>query len=270
VQHHHAHIASVMAEHGLIGPVLGVAFDGFGMGADGQPWGGELLRVDASGFKRLGHLRALPMPGGDAAAREPWRMGAAALYMAHGAEAIPRRFPGPAANAVGEMLERGVRVPLTTSAGRLFDAAAALLGVCDVNTFESEAAMRLEALAAQWPKPAQRVDDYAVDAENTLDLLPLLATLGTGSRAAEGAAAFQATLAAGVADWVLRTVSREGISKVALGGGCFLNRTLVRALRGRLEAEGVSVYEARRLPPNDGGLSLGQAWVVIMQTLYEA
>lgn len=266
VQHHHAHIAAIAAEHGLNQPVLGLALDGVGLGDDGGHWGGELLWVDGADYRRLGHLRPLLLPGGDRAAREPWRMAAAVLHALGRGEEIPHRFPGPLAGPVRRLLEQGgeVHCPLTSSAGRVFDAAAALLGVRRISDYEGQAAMELEALAATHGPAAPLADGYQVTADGQLDLLPLLAWLA--DRTAEpacGAARFHATLALALADWATRAALREAVADVALGGGCMLNRLLGVALRERLEQNGLRVCEAVRAPPNDGGLSLGQAWVAM-------
>jgi hydrogenase maturation protein HypF len=264
VQHHHAHIAAVAAEHRVEEPVLGVALDGVGHGSDGDAWGGELLRVDAHGFERLGHLRALPLAGGDRAAREPWRMAAAVLHLAGRGDEIVRRYAHqPAAAAVADMLARAVRCPPTTSAGRWFDAAAGLLGVRDAMNYEAQAAMLLEGLAAKHGTVAPDANLYALDADNTLDLLPLALRLADERDAAFGAALFHATLAAALAAWAARAARTTGITTVALGGGCFLNAILSTQLERLLAARGYRVLHARQAPPNDGGIALGQAWVAL-------
>ncbi|MGD9787561.1 MAG: carbamoyltransferase HypF [Sulfuricellaceae bacterium] len=262
VQHHHAHIAAVAAEHGLDEPVLGLALDGIGMGTDGGAWGGELLRVDGASFSRLGHLKPLAMPGGDRAAREPWRMAASALHALGRREEISRRFKLPAAAMLAEMLEKKVNSPLTSSGGRLFDAAAGLLGVSVVQGFEGQAAMLLEGLA-QAHGPAEAWTEGYTVGEQGLDFLPLLGRLAEEGDTGYAAAIFHATLAAGLAEWTLRGAEREKISKVVLGGGCFLNALLSEALARHLRQAGLVVYEARQAPPNDGGLALGQAWVAM-------
>lgn len=266
VQHHHAHIAAVAAEHGVTEPVLGVALDGVGHGSDGDAWGGELLRVDERGFERLGHLRALPLAGGDRAAREPWRMAAAVLHLAGRGEEIRRRFTHqPAAAAVAEMLARSVRCPPTTSAGRWFDAAAGLLGVREAMNYEGQAAMLLEGLAASHGTVAPDASLYALDEANTLDLLPLAIRLADERDAAFGAALFHATFAAALTAWVARAARATGITTVALGGGCFLNAILSAQLECLLAARGYRVLHARQAPPNDGGIALGQAWVALQR-----
>lgn len=269
VQHHHAHIAAICAEHHIGGPVLGLALDGVGLGTDGTPWGGELLRVECANFERLGHLAPLAMPGGDRAAREPWRMAAAALFsMARGSE-IARRFAEqPGAATVEMMLQRNLNSPPTSSMGRLFDAAAGLLGVCEVQDFEAQAAIRLQQLAEGHVQVAPLDDGYRIDADGVLDFAPLLAVLADCTDGNYGAALFHATLAAGLADWVQRAAASHGISQVAFGGGCFHNALLSRTLTDRLAAAGLQVLTAQRMGPNDSAISLGQAWVA-MQGMVE-
>ena len=262
VQHHHAHIAAVMAEHGLAGPVLGLALDGVGLGSDGKAWGGELLRVDGARFERLGHLKELALPGGDRAAREPWRLAASALHALGRGGEIERRFSHSAATAVRQMLEQNLNSPATSSCGRLFDAAAGMLGVREVSAFEGQAAMLLEGLAQAYGPVAPMNGGYTLG-EGVLNLLPLLATLSETRDAGLGAALFHATLAEALAEWVAAKRAGTGLNDVVFGGGCFLNRLLGADLAVRLEAQGAKVYQARQAPPNDGGLALGQAWVAM-------
>lgn len=266
VQHHHAHIAAICAEHHIGEPVLGLALDGVGLGSDGTPWGGELLLVSGADFRRLGHLAPLAMPGGDRAAREPWRMAAAALFgMGRGAE-IGQRYAGqPGAATVETMLQRNLNTPATSSMGRLFDAAAGLLGVCEVQDFEAQAAIRLQQLAEGHGQVAPLDDGYWIDADGALDFAPLLAQLADCRDGNYGAALFHATLAAGLADWVQRAAANHGIAQVAFGGGCFHNAVLSRTLTDRLAAAGLSVLTAQQMGPNDSAISLGQAWVAIQR-----
>jgi hydrogenase maturation protein HypF len=264
VQHHHAHIAAVAAEHGATGPLLGLALDGVGMGTDKGVWGGELLQVDNERFARLGHLRALALPGGDKAAREPWRMAAAALFALGRSGEIKERFPQQrAAGAVAMMLGGNAHTPPTSSCGRLFDAAAGLAGLREVAAYEGQAAMLYESQAAQHGEVEPLRDGFILGEDGTLDLLPLLSRLADECNAGLAAALFHATLAEALAAWVQRAAEECGLYHVALGGGCFLNRILSAGLRRRLEARGFEVLEARQTPPNDGGLSLGQAWVAL-------
>jgi hydrogenase maturation protein HypF len=263
VQHHHAHIAAVCAEHGIVEPVLGLALDGVGLGDDGSAWGGELLRVDGATFERLAHLAPLLLPGGDIAAREPWRMAAAALHaLGRGDEVVQRFAAESAAATVAAMLARGLNCPPTSSAGRLFDAAAGLLAVSRRATFEGQAAMRLEGLAARHGVVPPLAGGWRVE-NGALDFRPLLAALAEAREPAAAAALFHATLAAGLVDWVARTAQRTGIGTVAAAGGCLLNRLLARGLREGFAARGLRFVTAERLPPNDGGLALGQAWAVM-------
>jgi hydrogenase maturation protein HypF len=261
VQHHHAHVAAVMAEHRVTGPVLGLALDGVGLGSDGQAWGGELIRVDDGGFRRFGHLAPLRLPGGDVAAREPWRMAASALARCGRPAEIAARFGAePAASTVAAMLERGVRSPPTSSMGRYFDAAAGLLGLRRRLAFEGQAAMLLEGLAEQHGAVEPDLLSFAIDGAD-LDVTPLLARLADERDAGFGAALFHATLVAALAEWVERAAYAHGIATVACGGGCFLNAILSRELRTSLAVRGIAMLEAMDVPPNDGGLSLGQAFV---------
>lgn len=268
VQHHHAHIAAVCAEHGWRAPVLGLALDGVGLGTDGTAWGGELLRVQGPRCERLGHLRPLPLPGGDRAAREPWRMGAAVLHELGRNAQIESRFAAePSAPVVAQMLERNLRSPRTSSMGRVFDAAAGLLGLCTHMKFEAQAAMLLEQAASRHVRshgtPRAMEDGWLLDAAGRLDLLPLLAGLDCNADVDSAAARFHATLAAALAAWVLRAAHSSGLRTVAWGGGCFLNRLLAAGLRQRLEEHGITVLAPARLSPGDASIAVGQAWVAI-------
>jgi hydrogenase maturation protein HypF len=264
VQHHHAHIAAVAAEHAVSGPILGLALDGVGLGSDGTAWGGELLHVDGDQFSRLGHLAPLSLAGGDTAAKEPWRMAAAALHrLGRGAE-IAQRFPTqPAAQQLNQLLQRNLNCPSSSSLGRWFDAAAGLLGVREVMAYEGQAAMLLEGLAGQAGAVAALENGYVLHDDGRLDLLPLLARLTHESDPIRGAGLFHATLVQALADWTARAARQQGVRRLALGGGCFLNAILSRSLGRQLRARGLTVLEASEVPPNDGGLSLGQAWVAI-------
>lgn len=263
VQHHHAHMAAVMAERDLTGPVLGIALDGFGLGDDGAPWGGELLRVEGAQYRRLGQLLPLALPGGDRAAREPWRMAAAALHALGRDDELRRRFPYPGVEIVMEMLDKKVNAPLTGSAGRWFDAAAGLLGIAEPGSYEGQAAMRLEALALRHGPVTPDKDDYRLEPDGVLNLLPLIDRLAREHDAAYGAALFHATLAAFLGEWVRSAAESESLRDVVVNGGCLMNGVLRQALSAELRAAGLNVHMARCVPPNDGGLSLGQAWVAM-------
>ncbi len=257
VQHHHAHVAAVLAEHRREEPTLGMALDGHGLGLDGTSWGGELLRVEGACLQRVGHLSPLPLPGGDCAAREPWRMAAAALHSLGRAPEITERFADePLAPLLAQLLAAG-ECDTTSAAGRLFDAAAGLLGITHRATFEGEPPMLLEGLLGQ---DTQANGAYEVR-DGILDFSALLARLANCSDPAQGAAEFHATLVEGLADWALASAGRTGIGVIALSGGCFLNAYLARELPPRLAAGGLEVLMPRALPPNDGAISLGQAWV---------
>lgn len=270
VQHHHAHIAAICAEYGVTEPVLGLALDGVGLGADGTAWGGELLRVNGAEFQRLGHLHLLPLAGGDRAAREPWRMAAAVLHTLGRGDEITLRFSDqPAAKTVAEILQRGFNCPLTSSTGRLFDAAAGLLGVCSKMEFEAQAAILLESAAKKHGGVTSLAQGYRFSDDGVLSFEPLLAMLIDCKDAAYGAALFHATLAEGLAEWVKRAAIAQNIEVVALGGGCFLNNVLMQTLEPALSALGLKVLKARQMQPGDSAISLGQAWVAMHQLQLE-
>ncbi len=265
VQHHHAHIAAVCAEHGELHAVLGLALDGVGLGSDGAAWGGELLRVDGAQFERLGHLRPLPLPGGDKAAQEPWRMAAAVWHELGRSADIGRRFSHTGAATIAGMLKRNVNCPRSSSMGRVFDAAAALLGLCTEMKYEAQAAIFLQQAAQRhierhgWPQAL--AGGWLINAQGQLDLLPLLATLDGAADVNAAAARFHATLVAALADWVLQAAERTGLRTLACGGGCFLNSLLSSGLRQNLEQRGIRVLMPLQMPAGDAGIALGQAWV---------
>ena len=262
VQHHHAHIAAVCAEHGFTGSVLGVALDGVGLGSDGTAWGGELLRVAGAEFQRLGHLKTLAMPGGDRAATEPWRMAAAALFQLGRGDEIAARFPTQAgAVTVVAMLARKLNCPVTSSMGRLFDAAAGLLDVNQIQEFEAQAAILLQTLAQQQGEVEPLTQGWRITRNSVLDFLPLLAVLADCTDAAYGAALFHATVVSGLADWVGRAADTHQINHIALGGGCFYNAILLRELSECLRSQGLQVLSTQQ--PGDSSISLGQAWVAL-------
>ncbi|SET08393.1 hydrogenase maturation protein HypF [Nitrosomonas marina] len=274
VQHHHAHVAAVCAEHGVTEPVVGLALDGVGLGSDLSPWGGELLYVDDSGFQRIGHLAKLPLPGGDRAAQEPWRMAAAVLARAGRSDEIEKRFPAQlAAPSVAAMLQRNINCPRTSSMGRLFDAAAGLLGVNMVQAHEAQAAVALQQLAEQYGPEDALENGYLVTEDNTLDFFPLLSYLASNQSIkrdiARAASKFHATLSTGLAEWVLQAVRRYRITRLAMGGGCFHNRVLLQGLMNKLKnsssGDVLSIYTARNIPPDDSAVALGQAWIAIQK-----
>ncbi len=265
VQHHHAHIASCLADNGLgaeDGPVIGVAFDGTGYGPDGTIWGGEFLAAGLAAFERGGHLAPVPMPGGAAAIRQPWRM--AAAYT--GDSEVARRHPDHW-SAVVAMAAQGINSPLTSSAGRLFDAAAAILGVRDAITYEGQAAVELEQLAE--PSGPGEAGAYRAAVEagvpftiRAADLLHAVIEDRTKRVPAPVIAArFHRGVAALIEAGCLLMRERYGLGTVALSGGVFQNLLLLHATVGRLEARGFRVLLHSRVPCNDGGISLGQAVV---------
>lgn len=277
VQHHHAHVVSLLAEHGRMGePIVGVAFDGTGFGCDKTIWGGEILALgeDSHRFSRVGHLLPVPLPGGDAAVRNPWRMALSQLWMA-GIDWTPDLAPVSAATsaelrATRSQLESGVGCVPCSSMGRLFDAVASLLGVRHRIDYEGQAAIELEVLAESVDEPFQlRLqvrDDGVID---PLDMIrELVSALRAGTEPAVLAAGFHQAVAAAVADVV--GVAAGDVRLVGLTGGVFQNVLLLRACRRLLQQAGFEVLTHRTVPPNDGGLALGQAAVSVLTALEEA
>jgi len=271
VQHHHAHVASCMAENGCEGPVIGVAWDGTGYGSDGRIWGGEFLVADYSHFKRLAHLEEIPLPGGEQAIRQPWRMAAAYLHRVYG-EAMEglnldfiRRLDRRVWPIIRQMMARGVNSPLTSSAGRLFDAVAALLGLRDEVQYEAQAALELEMLAdgtATEAYPFRILSGGRPMVVETKGIIKgVVQDLTRGEPAPLIAAKFHATLGEIILEVCCRIRELTGLGQVALSGGVFQNVRLLTATVGRLTAAGFAVYTHSRVPPNDGGIALGQAVV---------
>ncbi len=270
VQHHHAHMASCMVEHHLTETVIGVTFDGTGFGSDGAVWGGEFLVGDFRGFQRGAHLRYVRMPGGDRAIREPWRMAVAHLVDAQlGHAAIQGRRPASEIKIIEQMLERGFRAPYTSSAGRLFDAIASLVCQRDRVSYEGQAAVELEWLAAgvspvgsyPFEITTLRAGEAAIT-PRIIDTRPLIRAVATdtsrGVSAALIARRFHSTLVDLISTVCGLLRQATGLGAVVLSGGVFLNALLTCELSARLGAEGFRVYRHRLVPPNDGGLCLGQ------------
>jgi hydrogenase maturation protein HypF len=269
VQHHHAHLAAVLAEHGHEGPAVGAIYDGAGHGSDATVWGGELLFGDLRSFTRAGHLWPVTLPGGDRAARQPWRMAAAWLVAADAGGAAP---PVPDAlratvrdadwHVVCEMARRGFQAPVTTSMGRLFDAVAALCGVRATCTYEGQAAIELEALAHRMNAGPYELP-FAPDGR--LDARPLVRAvvgdLNDGAPAGEVSARFHATVAEATADALAQLAVTHDTSTVVLAGGVFHNRLLLQATIALLERRDLTVLVPQRLPAGDGAISFGQAAV---------
>jgi hydrogenase maturation protein HypF len=272
VQHHHAHVVSCMVEHRRTGRLLGVAFDGLGFGDDGHLWGGEFLVADVSAYERVGHLAEVTMPGGVAAIREPWRMAVAWVRAALGDEEAARvgarldpRWP-----AVASLAARSTG-PITTSAGRLFDAVSALVGLRARVSYEGQAAIELESLARREDRRhAPRYPVGIVEREGAivLDPSPMVAAIGRdldeGVEPSRVAAGFHEGLGLGAATLATELASRHGLDTVALSGGVFQNVRLAEVVVGHLEARGLEVLTHRAIPPNDGGISVGQAAVAAL------
>lgn len=270
VQHHHAHLAAVAAERGLEGAVLGLALDGFGYGLDGKAWGGELLRLDGASVTRVGHLAPLTLPGGDRASREPWRIAASWLANRGRAEEARARFAQLGAHRLEPLLARGQSVPSTTAAGRWFDLAAALLGLCATQRFEAHAPMLLETAALQAQNTIDTRGGFAIVKGSEgwqLDLSPLLDTFDPTRAVAPQALAFHRVLAQGLTELTHRAIEdgcARGLSpptQIVAAGGCLLNQVLSFELHHALRVRGLELVLPEKLPPNDAAICYGQAWV---------
>jgi hydrogenase maturation protein HypF len=268
VQHHLAHVAACIAEHSLKPPVLGVAWDGTGYGPDGTIWGGEFLLVTSGGWRRFAKLRQFQLPGGDRAIREPRRAALGLLYEAYGERAFEMSELAPIAafsktelGVLKHMLYRGINAPLTSSAGRLFDAFAALVGLRQTCGYEGHAAIELEGEAddqdtgRRYRLAIREGDDTALDVDWEPTLAEAIADLRAGVPTAQISAAFHDGLARAIAE----VATRSGQRMVALTGGCFQNVRLTESTVAALRAAGLEAVWHRRIPPNDGGLALGQA-----------
>ena len=265
VQHHHAHIASCMAENGITSKVIGVAFDGTGFGTDGKIWGGEFLVADFTGFERRAHFRYIPLAGGDRAVREPWRLALSYLLDTFGAQfnsldlPLFHRLPPKKIATVRSMLERRINTVETSAAGRLFDAVASIVGVRDEVNFEAQAAIELEASALPGVDASYPFEISGAE----IDMRPAIERLVRDVLAAQPngwiSAAFHNTVAAVIVEVCVRLRAAEGIDRVCLSGGTFQNVYLVERTVTSLRAKGFDVFLHSKVPPNDGGISLGQA-----------
>ena len=279
VQHHHAHIAACLADNGWSpddGPVIGVAWDGTGYGTDGRIWGGEFLVADYHGFRRAGHLEYLPLPGGEAAIRNPYRLAIGYIY------ALTGRLPSLPSLGAGEeelriiqqQIDQGINCPLTSAGGRLFDAVSALLGVRLRATYEAQAAIELEMMAQIANRKSQIVSyPFDIDEGQAGKVIrlrglfeALMADLWSEMSVDEMACRFHVTVAEMMRAMCQRIAGETGLRTVALSGGCFQNRLLLALVVPRLREAGFRVLLHRQVPCNDGGISLGQAVIANLQS----
>jgi len=270
VQHHHAHIASCLADNRIEEPVIGVAFDGTGYGPDDTIWGGEFLIADCTSFERVGHFEPVPMPGGEAAIKRPYRMALGYLHSLLGQDTDLQGLPldtiDPAERKlIGQQIEKGLNAPLTSSAGRLFDAVAALIGVRSVVDYEGQAAIELEMVAADnvgdlgsYPFSLEARDERLMIRLSEL-LAAIVRDVRIGVALSTISGRFHITVAQAICAVCKRVSEDRGIKRVALTGGVFQNRLLLRLVTAALRRESFEVLIHRNVPCNDGGISLGQA-----------
>jgi hydrogenase maturation protein HypF len=271
VQHHHAHLAACLAEHGHAGPCLGLALDGTGFGPDGTVWGGELLLADLCGFTRLGRLAPVRLPGGEAAIRQPARMAAAYLFAAFGddylkvAGHLGLTFTALERQVLARQLTRGLNSPLTSSAGRLADALAAAVGICRVRTYEGQPAIALEMTADPDQAPAYPCPVYGEGEGLVIDGITLfrraVEDFLAGTPATRVAGRFHASFVAGLTQALVLARERTGLHLAALSGGVMQNALILGGLEHNLTRRGFQVLTHRTTPPNDGCISLGQVAV---------
>ncbi len=273
IQHHYAHVASVMAEKGIKANTIGVSFDGTGYGIDGNLWGGEFLIADIKGFQRAGHFKNVPLPGGEAAVKEPWRLAISYIKNTAGDETIQylrtigfvKKYGIDRVQDILKIIDNRMFSPLSSSAGRLFDAVSAMIGVCDKGTFEGEPAIALEAIA----KP-DILDDYPVDIKfkGTMEIdfshavLGIIGDLGKGEDKGIISSKFHNTLITAVERVVEKLSSVHFIKDVVLCGGVFQNIYLLERTCSRLKSIGMTVHIHDKVPTNDAGISLGQAYII--------
>jgi hydrogenase maturation protein HypF len=270
VQHHHAHIASCMAEHHLEGRVMGLAFDGTGYGSDGKVWGGEVLIADSAAFIRAAHWRYVAMPGSTAAIKEPWRMAVSYLFDAYGEEARALQLPlwerldAGNVRIISEMITKNINAPMTSSLGRLFDGLAAILGIRDTVVFEGQAAMELEMVA---DTDTQAVYDYAWENGSPVQILPQPIIVGVIDDMRKGtpvpviSGKFHQTLIRLFTDLAQHLRTEYDVNRVVLSGGSFQNAILLQGFITELRQQGFEVFAQQQVPTNDGGIALGQAVV---------
>ncbi|MCX5717293.1 MAG: carbamoyltransferase HypF [Nitrospirae bacterium] len=273
IQHHYAHIASVMAENGIKRKVIGVAFDGTGYGTDGNLWGSEFLIADIDDFKRAGYFKYIPLPGGEMAIREPWRVAVSYIRYITGDEVMDylesigfiEKYGKDRINAILEIIDNRDFSPLSSSAGRLFDTVSAILGICDTNTFEGEAAMALESytidnIEEDYPSDIGLKDRIEIDF--CLTLFRLIQDMAKGTGKDIIATKFHNTIVTIIAGVVQRLGMIHKLHDVVLSGGVFQNMYLLKNTIDRLRSIGMNVYTNEKVPANDAGISLGQAYIV--------
>jgi len=271
VQHHHAHIVSCMAENNVKEKVIGVAYDGTGYGDDGNIWGGEFLLCDLKKYSRVGHLKYYSLPGGDKAIVEPWRMAYSYLYSIYGPKAkildidFNRRMDYDKLSIIEKMIDKNINSPLTSSCGRLFDAASSLIGVRDEISYEGQAAMELESFCASGMTERYKFSIYKEEEEFIIDpqeiFIDIITDLKKGLDKKVMATKFHNTVAEFTVDLCGKIRENTKINEIALSGGVFQNKYLTEKVVFLLEDKGFKVYIQRKVPPNDGGISLGQAVV---------
>lgn len=271
VQHHHAHIVSCMVENNIKEKVIGVAYDGTGYGDDGKIWGGEFLLCDLKEYLRVGHLKYCSLPGGDKAIMEPWRMTYSYLYSIYGPKAktldinFIQRMDYDKLSIIEKMIDKNINSPLTSSCGRLFDAISSLIGIRDEISYEGQAAMELESFCASGIKERYKFCIYKEGMEFIIDpqeiFIEIIKDLKEGIDKKIMAAKFHNTVAEFTLNLCGKIRENSGINKIALSGGVFQNKYLTEKVVSLLEDKGFKVYTQSKVPPNDGGISLGQAVV---------